>query len=134
MQRNEQYTVSEKSALMQGRPISHVLSFVLLIVLALIAVVLGGGQATAQSAPETVKPLSPLHPVFAILDANGQNVPQSGAPVFTMRTCGNCRDTSFIASYNFHSDLGLSSMTSPGQIVDSRAWDTSNGAPVLSTC
>jgi hypothetical protein len=33
----------------------------------------------------------------------------------------------FIASHSFHSDLGLSSMTAPGQVANGRAWDTSNG-------
>jgi hypothetical protein len=49
---------------------------------------------------------SPLHPVFALLDENGVNVLESGAPVSTMKTCGSCHDTEFIAQHSYHSDVG----------------------------
>ena len=45
---------------------------------------------------------SPLHPSFALLDMEGQNVLDSGQAVSTMQTCGQCHDTQFIASHNFH--------------------------------
>jgi len=112
---------------MRRQPTARLVSFGLLLVLALAAVLLGSGQAAAQSTAETAKPLSPLHPVFAMLDADGQNVLESGAPVSTMQTCGACHNTDFIASHSFHADLGLSSMTAPGQTASGRAWDTSNG-------
>ena len=32
----------------------------------------------------------------------------TGAPVSTMQTCGECHNTEFIQSHAFHSDLGLS--------------------------
>src|SRR5688572_25101454 len=51
---------------------------------------------------------SPLHPAFALLDQNAENVLTSGNPVSTMQTCGQCHDTVFIQSHAFHSDLGLS--------------------------
>ena len=41
----------------------------------------------------------------------GQNVLDSGQPVSTMKTCGQCHDTDFIASHSFHTDLGLSSIS-----------------------
>jgi len=112
---------------MQRRFSTRLLSLTLLLILMLAAVALGGGQAAAQTEPATAKPLSPLHPVFPMLDADGRNVLESGAPVSTMQTCGSCHDTDFIASHSFHSDLGLSSMTAPGQVANGRAWDTSNG-------
>jgi thiosulfate reductase cytochrome b subunit len=49
-----------------------------------------------------------LHPNFALLDADGANVLESGGSVSTMQTCGQCHDTNFIQSHAFHSDLGLS--------------------------
>jgi thiosulfate reductase cytochrome b subunit len=112
---------------MQHQPTTRLVSFALLLVFALTALILGGGQATAQSEPFTAKPLSPLHPVFAMLDADGRHVLESGMPVSTMRTCGACHDTDFIASHSFHSDLGLSGMTAPGEIDNGRTWDTSKG-------
>jgi thiosulfate reductase cytochrome b subunit len=108
---------------MRRRFSSRVLSLILLLILALAAVTLGGSKATAQTEPATARS---LHPVFPMLDAGGGNVLESGAPVSTIQTCGNCHDTNFIVSHSFHSDLGLSSMTAPGQIVNGRAWDTSN--------
>ena len=56
----------------------------------------------------------PLHPTFALLDENGENVLNSGNPVSTMQTCGQCHDTEFIQSHAFHSDLGLSDYTEDG--------------------
>ncbi len=68
-----------------------------------------------------------LHPVFPMLDAAGQNVLTSGQPVSTMKTCGGCHDTNFIASHSFHTDAGLSATTAPGQTPGGHPWDTSPG-------
>jgi thiosulfate reductase cytochrome b subunit len=65
---------------------------------------------------------SPLHPTFALLDDQGINVLESGQPISTMQTCGQCHDTAFIVSHNFHADLGLSAY----QAKDG-TWDTSTG-------
>ena len=43
-----------------------------------------------------------LHPNFALLDAGGANVLASGQAVSTMKSCGQCHDTGFIASHAFH--------------------------------
>lgn len=51
---------------------------------------------------------SPLHPPYPLLDDQGVNVLESGRPVSTMKTCGECHDTDFIVTHNFHADLGLS--------------------------
>ena len=72
---------------------------------------LGLGIQTAlarrpESAPAKA---SPIHPTFALLDADGNQVIKSGKDVSTTQTCGQCHDTDFIASHAFHSDLGLSS-------------------------
>ncbi|RME87246.1 MAG: hypothetical protein D6770_09780, partial [Anaerolineae bacterium] len=68
----------------------------------------GIGRAAAQpEAQPAVKPSS-IHPTFAFLDKDGRNVLESGEPLSTMTTCGQCHDTEFIASHSFHADLGLS--------------------------
>jgi len=74
-------------------------------------IALGAGMAFAQ--PQTAPTLqpSPLHPTFALLDENGGKVVETGNPVSTMQTCGQCHDTKFIQSHAFHSDLGLSDFT-----------------------
>lgn len=66
---------------------------------------------------------SAFHPVFAMLDASGENVLKSGLPVSTMKTCGECHDTAFIETHSFHADLGLASYQSAQD-----SWDASPGA------
>lgn len=73
-----------------------------------LALALGVRAALAQPEVAPVTQASPLHPTFALLDANGVNVLESNAAVSTMQTCGQCHDTTFIQSHAFHSDLGLS--------------------------
>jgi thiosulfate reductase cytochrome b subunit len=69
---------------------------------------IGIGTALASTTPAPAQQASPLHPDFALLDQNGENVLTSGKAVSTMQTCGQCHDTQFIQSHAFHSDLGLS--------------------------
>jgi Cytochrome c7 and related cytochrome c len=83
----------------------------LLITLGLLLAVsafLGIRSVLAQPEPAPMKQVSPLHPTFALLDKDGDNVLESNNPVSTMKTCGECHDTDFIQSHAFHSDLGLS--------------------------
>lgn len=79
------------------------------------------GQPAATPAP------SPIHPVFPLLDADGANVLASGAAVSTMTTCGGCHDTAFIATNNFHADVGLETYGQPGSLPGGRPWDTGAG-------
>jgi len=76
--------------------------------LLIIAFAIGIGTALASPEPAPATQASPLHPTFALLDADGRNVIETGNPVSTMKTCGQCHDTTFIQSHAFHSDLGLS--------------------------
>jgi thiosulfate reductase cytochrome b subunit len=78
-----------------------------------------------QSAP--VSQASPIHPEFPLLDKDEKNVLESGAPLSTMKTCGQCHDTQFISSHSFHIDLGLSEQTAPGEVTGGQPWDTSSG-------
>ena len=82
------------------------------------------GVALARSTALPASQPSPIHPQFAFLDEEGVNVLESGAPVSTQRTCGECHDTDFIANHSFHSDMGLSDF---GASDLARAWDLSNG-------
>ena len=68
---------------------------------------LGIRSALARPEPAPVEEASPLHPTFAFLDKNGEDVLKSGKALSTMQTCGQCHDTEFIQSHAFHSDLGL---------------------------
>ncbi len=65
---------------------------------------------------------SPLHPTFPLLDKTGENVLDSGEPVSTMQTCGQCHDTGFIESHSFHAQVGQDEQPSSG-----RPWDTGTG-------
>jgi thiosulfate reductase cytochrome b subunit len=82
------------------------------------------GVAYARRSPLPAAQPSPIHPQFALLDANGINVLESGGPVSTTRTCGECHDAEYINSHSFHADLGLSDF---GAKNLAHAWDLSNG-------
>jgi hypothetical protein len=92
-------------------------------------------SASGFSGRTSASTLAPIHPQFAFLDGQGQNVLDSARPVSTMKTCGQCHDTAFISSHSFHADLGLSSFGEIGRgavnsaTVNSsaRAWDQSDG-------
>lgn len=70
---------------------------------------------------------SPVHPQFQMLDENGENVLDSGGAVSTLKTCGQCHDTDFIANHDYHSMQGFDRMTAPGLSPSGRPWDTSPG-------
>jgi thiosulfate reductase cytochrome b subunit len=95
--------------------------------LLVLAIALAGYRAWARPQPSPAAQASPLHPTFALLDQDGQNVLTSGQPVSTMQTCGACHDTTFIESHSFHSDLGLSDFSPAGEASSTRPWDASNG-------
>jgi hypothetical protein len=95
----------------------------LLIILGLLFLAATLGVRTALASPDAA-PLgqaSALHPTFALLDSDGDNVLQSNNPVSTMKTCGQCHDTEFIQSHAFHSDLGLS------DYLENGSYNTSTG-------
>ncbi len=99
------------------------LSFVLLLT-GLLVLGLGFGiqSALAKRGEAPTAAASPIHPTFALLDANGEQVLKSGKNVSTMQTCGQCHDTAYIQQHAFHSDLGLSAYAPSDQ-----TWDASNG-------
>jgi thiosulfate reductase cytochrome b subunit len=68
-----------------------------------------------------------IHPTFLLLDENDENVLDSGLPISTMESCGQCHDTEYIESHSLHTDAGLSTMTTPGQTSSGRVWDMSDG-------
>ncbi len=93
----------------------------LLIILLLIGlVILDGQRVEAQEGP-------PLHPTFPLLDESGEHVLDSGQPLSTMQTCGQCHDTEFITTHSFHTDVGLSALSAPGQQEGGQPWDISPG-------
>ena len=83
-----------------------------LILVTVVLIVFGIYEVSARRSINPKSATSALHPVFVILDENGVSVIKSGQPVSTMKTCGECHDTNFIASHSFHSDLGLSDIQS----------------------
>jgi thiosulfate reductase cytochrome b subunit len=79
-----------------------------------------------QDDEEPVPPAgASMHPTFPLLDAAGESVLDSGAPISTMETCGACHDTEFIAEHSFHVDAGLSTFGSSENLAHS--WDSSPG-------
>ncbi len=83
----------------------------------------GFNSAYAKEAYTSAKPAaSPIHPTYAMLDVRGLNVLESGQPVSTMKTCGECHDTQFIVTHSYHADLGLSSYKASAE-----TWNASDG-------
>ncbi len=89
----------------------------LLLAAALAAGLLIGAAAQGEDNPPPAPAGSPMHPTFPLLDSSGQNVLESGQPLSTITTCGQCHDTAYIASHSFHTDLGLSDYQ-PGDSLD----------------
>jgi thiosulfate reductase cytochrome b subunit len=83
--------------------------------------------AQASRAPSPFTQSSTLHPLFPLLDEEGQNVLDSGGAVSTMQTCGACHDTQFIEMHSYHSSQGIEELTDPGNLPGSRPWDISPG-------
>src|SRR5512147_21794 len=84
-------------------------------------------QAYAHRQTSQAALVSPLHPTFLLLDKDGKNVLESGAPLSPEQTCGQCHDTAYITSHGFHFDLGASEQTPAGQAPGGQPWDTSPG-------
>jgi len=78
--------------------------------------------ASARGADAPAPAASPLHPDFALLDADDVNVLESEAAISTMQTCGQCHDTDYIVSHSFHADLGLSDYSETSDV------NTGNGS------
>ena len=98
----------------------HSISYVLLGVFGIIGLLVLVNKTASADTPE-------LHPEFPLLNEAGENVLDADGPISTMQTCKGCHDTTFIEQHSFHTDVGLSSMTEPGQTASGRAWDTSPG-------
>jgi thiosulfate reductase cytochrome b subunit len=87
-----------------------------------LALVFGIGAALARSNDAPAAAASPIHPPFALLDADGNHVLKSNKPISTMQTCGQCHDAEYIVSHSYHADLGLS-----GYKETADSWNASNG-------
>jgi thiosulfate reductase cytochrome b subunit len=99
-----------------------------------VVTVLGGGETPPQEVQDLVNPPAPepptgsvMHPSFPLLDADGTNVLDSGEPISTLNTCGQCHDSGFIVEHNFHASVGMTDLSAPGTTGSGRAWDISNG-------
>ncbi|MCD4684897.1 MAG: hypothetical protein K8S97_03050, partial [Anaerolineae bacterium] len=97
-----------------------------------LAALLSTGTVGAQGGEDTPEtPVEPadltFHPAIVLLDADGVSVLDSGNPVSTMQTCVSCHDTEFIARHSFHSDVGLSTLTTPGEAASGLPWDFGDG-------
>lgn len=70
------------------------------------------GEATAEATAEPTplvplgRDVAPLHPPFALLDADGNNVTGTGNSVSAMLTCGTCHDAVFITTHTKHGEGG----------------------------
>lgn len=72
-------------------------------------------------------PTAAIHPAVVLLDREGTQVLQSGQPISTMKTCGVCHDTQYIAAHSYHAAAGFNERFGMGSHPESRAWDHSPG-------
>ena len=100
---------------------------VLALTFLLLGVAITAQSALANKASAPAAQASPLHPPITFVDADGVNVLESGNPVSTMNTCGECHDTEFIENHSYHANMGLNELTGAGNTPSERAWDTSPG-------
>ena len=114
---------------MYNRRLTLILILLALTVLAGLGGVAAGAAAQTDDGGTAATPsaASPMHPVFPLLDATGENVLDSGRAVSSMTTCGGCHDTAFIAANNDHADVGLAEFSEPGTVAGGRPWDSSGG-------
>lgn len=71
---------------------------------------MGQAPQPGPEIPESSKPSAKLpHPAIALKDEDGHNVLESGKPISTRHTCGDCHDYDFIAN-SFHFQQGKSEM------------------------
>ena len=68
-----------------------------------------------------------MHPAVKLLDENGVPVIQSQNPVSTMKTCGACHDTEFIAGHSYHSQVGMNERYKSPVPTGARAWERGHG-------
>ena len=94
----------------------------------------GATYVPPQEVQDLVNPPPPepptgsvMHPSFPLLDGDGANVIDSGNPISTIVTCGQCHDSGFIVEHSYHASVGLDALTPPGETGSGRAWDISNG-------
>jgi thiosulfate reductase cytochrome b subunit len=99
------------------------ISFLILVSSSLIT----GQVVSADFGQDKVQQTSPIHPPFPLLDEDGINVLDSGKPISTMNTCGECHDTGFITDHSYHVSVGMNDLTSPGSTITERPWDVSPG-------
>jgi len=99
-----------------------------------VVTVLGGGEVPPPEVQNLVNPPAPepptgsvMHPSFPLLDADGANVLDSGAPISTMNTCSQCHDADFITQHNYHASVGMDDLGAPGSTGSGRAWDITDG-------
>jgi thiosulfate reductase cytochrome b subunit len=99
-----------------------------LISVAMVALLAGGlllaAEARAQESALDEPEVARLHPPVPLLDVDGDPVIESGQPISTMITCGDCHDTAFIASHSVHVDAGASLL---GTVETDRPWQTGIG-------
>lgn len=90
--------------------------------------IIAGSVLLAHSMADASEEPSSLHPPIPLLDAGGQSVLETGEPISTMRSCGSCHDTGYIAAHSYHASAGRNERFAMGTLPGRRAWDYSPGS------
>ncbi len=84
------------------RKFLSLLLFTALIAVMAAGVAVGVRQALAEEGTTPQATPAPMHPAYALLDAAGNPVAETGQPADMVKTCGQCHDTEFITSHATH--------------------------------
>jgi thiosulfate reductase cytochrome b subunit len=98
-----------------------------LLLVSLVTLAYTARRAWARDAASRQAQASPLHPTFPLLDQEGNNVLESGKPLSTLKTCGACHDSAFIAEHSDHAAAGLETLSTPAETTDNRPWVSGSG-------
>ncbi|MBN2798284.1 MAG: hypothetical protein JXX28_03990 [Deltaproteobacteria bacterium] len=71
--------------------------------------------------------LAGMHPPVTLLGADWLPVVETGAPVSTAATCGQCHDAAWIAGHSYHSAMDFDRQVEAGTAPSGRPWDLGTG-------
>lgn len=95
------------------------------------SVVILANDSPPSAPPAPAVRVAPMHPSFALLDAEGVNVLDSGKPASTFATCGTCHDTAFISANNAHHGVENVRRTYVGAPADAQTYVSAEQAETL---
>ncbi|MBZ0318082.1 MAG: cytochrome b/b6 domain-containing protein [Anaerolineae bacterium] len=86
-------------------------------------ILIGAGLVLVAMQGAAAQEPIPMHPTYALLDADGNHVLESSKPVSTLKTCGQCHDTEYIEQHSGHTQVGLDQLIAGETPSNRRDWE-----------